>query len=327
MSFFSRLEIRSKDVDSLLCVGLDPHPDDLPEFTGDAAKAFCLKLIDATVDLVAAYKPNIAFFEALGPQGLIALKEVINSVPEEIPVILDAKRGDISSTAEAYAKAVYDTLGADAVTLSPYLGFDSIEPFISDPAHGGFVLCKTSNPSAVDLQDLLVRSDPAKTSITIPLYVQMAKLVNFWNTRDNLGLVVGATQPDSLTRVREVAPDLWILAPGVGAQGGNLKAALEAGLRKDGLGMLFPVSRGISRADDPRKVSFELRDAMNQIRDNMMVSGISVRNLQQDTSDQSGSDVGKIADSLLQADCIKFGNFTLKVGKSSLQFILICDVW
>jgi len=322
MSFISRLETRSKDVDSLLCIGLDPHPDDLTENSGEAAKAFCLQLIDATLDLAAAYKPNIAFFEALGPQGMTALKDVIAAVPEDVLVILDAKRGDISSTARAYAQAVFETLGADAVTLSPYLGFDSIEPFISDTEHGGFVLCKTSNPGAADLQDLLVISDPEETSTPIPLFIRMAQHVGTWNTRDNLGLVVGATQPDSLTRVREVVPDLWILAPGIGAQGGNLKVALEAGLREDGLGMLIPVSRGISRAVDPRKAAVELRDSINQIRREKLGNGLTAGYLPSYIRVQSGSDdVLKLADDLLYADCIKFGKFTLKSGIESPIYI------
>ena len=129
MSFFSRLETRSKDVDSLLCIGLDPHPDDLSEFTGEAAKVFCQQLIDSTLDLAVAYKPNIAFFEALGPQGMVALKDIIAELPEDVLVVLDAKRGDISSTAKAYAQAVFNTLGADAVTLSPYLGLTFYRAF------------------------------------------------------------------------------------------------------------------------------------------------------------------------------------------------------
>jgi uridine monophosphate synthetase len=137
MTFFSRLSTRIARIDSLLCVGLDPHPDDLPAFTGAAAKAFCLRLIDATADLAAAFKPNAAFFEALGPEGIAALRDVIAAVPDDVPVILDAKRGDIASTARAYAHAVFETLGADAVTINPYLGYDAVEPFIANPETSG----------------------------------------------------------------------------------------------------------------------------------------------------------------------------------------------
>ncbi len=163
-SFFSRLEFRIRAIDSLLCVGLDPHPSDLPEFTAKCVKEFCLRLIEATVDLAAAYKPNVAFFEVFGPEGIAALQEVIETVPDGIPVILDAKRGDISSTAQAYAQAVFKTMGADAVTINPYLGKDAVDPFILDPSKGVFMLCKTSNLGASDFQDLHVTVDRELTT-------------------------------------------------------------------------------------------------------------------------------------------------------------------
>ena len=189
---------------------------------------------------------------------MAALRDVIAAVPDEVPVLLDAKRGDIASTAEAYARAAFETLGADAITLSPYLGHDSLEPFLVDPARGVFLLCKTSNPGAGDLQDLpLADRFPAQR-----LFERVAELARGWNTRDNLGLVVGATHPEALAAVRKVAPELWILAPGVGAQGGDLEAALQAGLRADGLGLLIPVSRQISRAADPRQAARELVEQM-----------------------------------------------------------------
>jgi uridine monophosphate synthetase len=156
MSFFAQLSQRVREVDSLLCVGLDPHPADLTSPTTEAARDFCLRLIDATADLAAAFKPNIAFFEAFGAEGIAVLQQVISSVPEGIPVVLDAKRGDIASTAEAYAQAAFQILGAHAITLNPYLGHDSLEPFLNNPEHGVFLLCKTSNPGAADLQDLWV---------------------------------------------------------------------------------------------------------------------------------------------------------------------------
>jgi len=322
MGFFSLLEQRIKQVDSLLCVGLDPHPDDLTPFTADSARRFCLRLIAATADLAAAYKPNAAFFEVLGPEGISALREVISSVPDGIPVILDAKRGDISSTAKAYAQAVFETLGAHAVTLNPYLGYDAVEPFITDPNKGVFVLCKTSNPGAGDLQDLTVDSGQREVDSTthhpLPtarLYEHVARLAQTWNLRDNLGLVVGATQPESLSRVRAAAPDLWILAPGVGAQGGDLGAALQAGLRADGLGMLIPVSRGISRADDPRQAAQELREAIN--RERQVFSDQSPATSHQLPVPKHGS----LAVGLLEAGCIQFGSFTLKSGVESPIYI------
>jgi len=309
MTFFSQLETRIREIDSLLCVGLDPHPSDLPEFTAASAKEFCLRLIEATADLAAAYKPNAAFFEALGSEGVAALKDVIAAVPDDIPVILDAKRGDISSTAQAYAQAAFETLGADAITINPYLGKDAVDPFIANPEKGVFMLCKTSNPGAADLQDLSVGVRQAS-----PLYVHVAQLAQSWNINDNLGLVVGATQPESLARVRAAAPDLWILAPGVGAQGGDLGVALQAGLRADGLGVLVPVSRGISRANDPRQAAQELRDAIYRAR----------RETSKPSTDERSS-ISKlqsaIAQGLLEAGCIKFGAFTLKSGVVSPIYI------
>ncbi|HBX69922.1 MAG TPA: orotate phosphoribosyltransferase [Chloroflexi bacterium] len=321
-TFFSRLESRARAVDSLLCVGLDPHPADLPEFTSEAAKEFCLRLIEATVDLAAAYKPNAAFFEALGPAGIAALRDVIAAIPDEIPVILDAKRGDISSTAQAYAQAAFETLGADALTINPYLGKDAVDPFIADPEKGAFMLCKTSNPRAGDLQDLPITPFPSPTGrgergVRVMLYEHVARLASQWNTHNNLGLVVGATQPESLARVRTAAPDVWILAPGVGAQGGDLRAALQAGLRADGLGMLIPVSRGISRAADPRQAALELRDSINIERSAVSgqpsAVGIATRS--------PLPALRSLAEGLLEAGCIKFGSFTLKSGIVSPIYI------
>jgi uridine monophosphate synthetase len=176
-----------------------------------------------------------------------------------IPIILDAKRGDIASTAEAYAKSAFENLGVDCITLSPYLGRDSIEPFIQNSEKGIFLLCKTSNPGAGDLQDLTLESGD-------PLHIHVAKLAQQWNTKNNVGLVVGATYPETLARVREVAPSMWFLAPGVGAQGGELESALKAGLRKDGKGMLINVSRSIARAEKPGLAAAELRDEIIEIK-------------------------------------------------------------
>lgn len=267
-SFFTFLEKRVDDSSSLLCVGLDPHVSDLPEPTAEAALAFSLNLVKQTARYAAAFKPNAAFFERFGTPGWDALKQVIDAIAEEsarlgsmIPVILDAKRGDISSTAEAYAESAFTTLGAHCITINPYLGRDSLDPFLSVPEKGIFLLCKTSNPGAADLQDLIV--NPEKP---VHLYEHVATLAQQWNTGNNIGLVVGATQLDALARVRAAAPSLWFLAPGVGAQGGDLEAALKAGLRRDGKGMLIPVSRGISRAANPATAAAELRDEILGIR-------------------------------------------------------------
>lgn len=310
-TFFTKLENRIRRTDSLLCIGLDPHPQDLIEPTASAAREFCLRLIDATSGTAAAYKPNAAFFEVLGPSGWQALKEVIDAIPGEIPVILDAKRGDIASTADAYARSAFDVLGVDAITISPYLGFDSIKPFLKDATRGVFLLCKTSNPGADDLQDL--RLDRAEGHVK--LYEKVAQLAQKWNTQDNLGVVVGATQPQALARVRQNSPGIWILAPGVGAQGGDLKTALEAGLREDGYGILLPVSRGISRAPDPKQAAVALNDEIRHLRKTI---------LEQPESAQSQFSPGlpeSIAEGLLEAGCVRFGEFTLKSGKKSPFYI------
>ena len=188
MSFFSRLSQRVQKVDSLLCVGLDPHPEDLPTASALAAKDFCLRLIEQTIKLTAAYKPNIAFFEVLGPEGISVLQEVIATIPEEIPVIIDAKRGDIASSAQAYTRAIFQTLGAQALTINPYLGRDAIEPFIVDPEKGAFLLCKTSNPGASDLQDAILAGFNPSSNMSIPeyLYEKVALLAKEWNVHDNL---------------------------------------------------------------------------------------------------------------------------------------------
>jgi uridine monophosphate synthetase len=288
-TFFSFLEKRVDDCSSLLCVGLDPHVNDLrtdgqlPVPTAASALDFCLNLVKQTAPYAAAFKPNAAFFEVFGAEGWTALKQIIEAIDAEskrlgsmIPVILDAKRGDIASTAEAYAKSAFETLGAHCITLSPYLGKDSIEPFLNYPEKGVFLLCKTSNAGSGDLQDVMVldEEERGKTkdgdlfplSSFIPLYIHVARLAQSWNTKNNIGLVVGATHIEALKRVRADAPDLWFLAPGVGAQGGELEAALKAGLRKDGKGMLIPISRGISRAEKPGLAAAEIRDEILHIK-------------------------------------------------------------
>lgn len=265
-SFFTFLEKRVDDASSLLCIGLDPHIEDLKESTAASALDFCLSLVKATTSYAAAFKPNAAFFEVFGAEGWMALKQVIDAIHDEsnrlgsrIAIILDAKRGDIASTAEAYAQSAFENLSVDAITLSPYLGRDSIEPFIQDQEKGVFLLCKTSNPGSGDLQDVALNNGQM-------VYEYVARLAQGWNTKNNIGLVVGATHPEALARVRVAAPDLWFLVPGVGAQGGDLESALKAGLRKDGKGLLVNVSRSLARASDPRRAAAELRDQIMNIQ-------------------------------------------------------------
>jgi len=276
-TFFSFLEKRVDDCSSLLCVGLDPHINDLSAPTAASALDFCLNLVKQTAPYASAFKPNAAFFEVFGAEGWTALKQVIEAIDAEskrlgsmIPVILDAKRGDISSTAEAYAKSAFENLGVHCITLSPYLGKDSIEPFLNYSEKGVFLLCKTSNAGSMDFQNLLVLP-PAEDS-PMPMYNYVAKLAQQWNTNNNIGIVVGATHPQIMSNIRASAPDLWFLAPGVGTQGSDLESALKAGLRKDGKGMLINVSRSLARAENPKVAAAEIRDQILHIKREMKMA-------------------------------------------------------
>ena len=314
-SFFTLLDRHVQVTNSLLCIGLDPHPDDLPEPTAAAAVQFCLDLIKATSRYAAAYKPNAAFFELYGPEGWAGLKTVIDAVRQAsnrlgtvIPVILDAKRGDIASTAEAYAKSTFEELGAHAVTLSPYLGQDSLAPFLADREKGVFLLCRTSNAGSRDVQELPLADGRS-------LFEAVADLAQSWNEKNNIGLVVGATQPEALARVRARSPKAWFLAPGIGAQGGDLEAALTAGLRDDGFGMLLPVSRAISRAADPGRAAVDLRDSIESIRHQVQRERAAAKS--EGRGAKGDADVSQLAQDLVDSGCVKFGSFKLKSGLTS----------
>ncbi len=310
MGFFTRLEERARQINSLVCVGLDPHPADLPRPQALAARDYCLRLIEATAEVALAFKPNVAFFEAFGPSGLEALQQVIAAVPKDIAVILDAKRGDIPSTAQAYAQAAFEVLGAQAITLNPYLGYDALQPFLAYPERGVFLLCRSSNPGAADLQDLRLLEAYQGVG-DLRLYERLALMAAQWNSDDNLGLVVGATQPQALAQVRALAPDLWFLLPGVGVQGGDLSAALQAGLRQDGMGVLVAVSRSLGRADDPGQAARALRDEINRYRQRSLPDEVQAL----------PAGLRPLADNLLQAGCVQFGQFTLKSGLISPIYI------
>jgi uridine monophosphate synthetase len=270
-TFFTFLEKRVDDCSSLLCIGLDPHVNDLSAPTAASALDFCLNLVKQTAPYAAAFKPNAAFFEVFGAKGWTALKDVIEAINEQsdrlgsrIPIILDAKRGDIASTAEAYAKSAFENLGVDCITLNPYLGKDSIEPFIQNPEKGVFLLCKTSNAGSMDFQNLLVL--PLGSDSPMPLYNYVAHLAQEWNVNNNIGIVVGATHPQIMSNIRASVPDMWFLSPGIGAQGGELELALKSGLRKDGKGMLINTSRSVARAEKPGLAAAELRDQIVNIK-------------------------------------------------------------
>lgn len=270
MAFLDQLRAAQAAHDSLLCVGLDPEPARFPQaWRGDASKLldFCTAIVDATHDLVCAFKPQIAYFAAHRAEAALErLVEHIHAVAPGVPVILDAKRGDIGSTAEQYAKEAFERYRADAVTLSPFMGFDSIEPYLAYPDKGLILLCRTSNPGGSDLQAQRL----ADGSL---LYEHVARLAaGPWNRHGQLGLVVGATFPGEIARVRELAPSLPLLIPGVGAQGGDADATVKAGWRPDGP-VIVNSSRAVLYAGDradfasaARAVALSTRDALNRAK-------------------------------------------------------------
>jgi orotidine-5'-phosphate decarboxylase len=267
--FRQRLDRAVRTPNSLVCVGLDPDPALLPGDLGEPPEAilrFNRRIVDATADLVAAYKPQIAFYSALGAEAELAAS--IRYIRERAPhalVILDAKRNDIGNTARAYAREAFARYDADIVTVNPYMGSDSVLPFLEDPERAAAVLCRTSNPGARDFQDLIGDG--------LPLYRQVAAhAAAHWNGRDNLLLVVGATYPRELAALREAHPELVFLVPGIGAQGGDLDATLAAGLDADGRGLLVNSARAIiyaggGRAEAIRAAAAELRTAINRGRE------------------------------------------------------------
>ena len=297
-SFTHTLRQRWQAADSMLCVGLDPDPARIPAHLGTGPEAidrFCRDIIAATADTVCAFKPQIAYFAAQGAEEVLAgLIAHIHAKHPGIPVILDAKRGDIGSTARQYGVEAFDRFKADALTLSPFMGFDSIEPYFEWAGRGLILLCRTSNPGGNDLQALSVlpagnatgippgaqsprqsASDTASGAQPEKLYEHLARLAaGPWNVNGELGLVVGATFPDELARVRALAPRLPLLVPGVGAQGGDVNATVRAGLDADGYGLVINSSRailyagkGTDFADQARKAAVATRDAIRAARD------------------------------------------------------------
>jgi orotidine-5'-phosphate decarboxylase len=263
MSFNQTLTAALASRGSHLCVGLDPDLGTLPaefEPEPDEVLRFVSGIVEATAEFAAAYKPNSAFYEIMGPAGMEVLQAVIASVPEGIPVILDVKRGDIDNTDERYASAAFDVFNAGAATVSPYMGGDSLEPFLRRADRGVFVLCHTSNPGSADLQELSVDG--------VPLYLKVAERCNEWNTNGNVGLVAGATFAADIARIRAVCPGLPILVPGVGAQAGDLAGAATAaaGEGRD-QPFLLSASRSIMSASTGPDHQHAAAEAARELRD------------------------------------------------------------
>ena len=274
MHFMTALRAAWQQRNSLLCVGLDPDPAKFPahlQGKPDAIFEFCKSIVDATADLVCCFKPQIAYFAARRAEDqLEALIEHIHGAYPAIPVVLDAKRGDIGSTAEQYAIEAFERFKADAITVNPYMGRDSVDPYLAYPDKGVILLCRTSNPGGSDLQFLEVDAPKGR----MKLYEHVARTVaEDWNTSGNCGLVVGATFPAEIARVRELTGDMPLLVPGIGAQGGDVAATLAAGRTANGAGLMINSSRAIlyagkdeAFAEAARKAALDTRDAINAHR-------------------------------------------------------------
>jgi len=268
MTFKAKLRASEDATGSLLCLGLDPEPDLLPpavERSPAGIAGFVRTIVQAVGDAVSSYKLNLAFYERWGREASWLLDQALAALPKDRPVILDAKRGDVGSTAQSYAHAVFEAWGADAVTVHPYLGYDSIAPFLAHKDKEVFIVCRTSNPGAAEFQHLRSEGEA--------LYRHVARAGVRWDHHDNVGFVVGATAPAELRDVRQIAGDRLLLVPGVGAQGGELGAAVRAALRPDGRGAIMPISRGIlfasagvDYADAARSAAVRYRDAINALR-------------------------------------------------------------
>lgn len=273
--FRDRLRDAAQLANSLVCVGLDPNPDRMPPhiWESDDVKGSIVRfnrgIVEATADLVCAYKPNLGFYAALGLDGLAALVETRELIPSHIPVILDCKTNDMGDTARGYARGYFDEWDFDAITVNPYMGEDSLQPYLECEGRGVIVLCKTSNPGSGDFQDRSLGAGER------PLFMDVAARAADWEGRypASVGLVVGATYPSQLAEVRAQCPELPILLPGIGSQGGDLEGAVSAGVGQDGLDLMVSSSRGITYAgtgpdfaSKSRNAAMELRDAINRVR-------------------------------------------------------------
>jgi orotidine-5'-phosphate decarboxylase len=273
MTFLAKLNEAVERTNSLVCVGLDPDPALMPLINGRGAHdlraedviEFNRKIIDATSDLVCCFKPNVAFFEAFGSIGHEILRGTLAAVPQDVPVIADAKRGDIGNSSAAYARAIFDELGCDAMTVNGYGGKDAVEPFLEYTDKGVIIWCRSSNPSAIDFQDLEVDY----LGRQMPLWQAVAHKAREWNRNGNVGIVMGATYPDQLKEARELCPDMPILVPGIGSQEGNLRDAVLAGVDSQKNGIIVNASRSVIYASRDSDYAMAARSAAAQLRDHI----------------------------------------------------------
>ena len=300
MGFYERIINRWETAHTLLCVGLDPRGITDP----DKLYSWVCSIIDATKAYTACYKPNSAFYEALGWEGMRVLERILAYIPEDIPVILDVKRADIGPTAQAYADACFSVLKADAVTVNPYMGRDAVDPFLLHEDRAVFVLARTSNPHAKDVQDHYVLGEP--------LYSFIAKQAVSWSPL--VGLVVAGNDSQALQLLRHQLPDTWFLSPGIGAQGGDIALAIQAGARSDGLGIIPVVARGITEAENPREAARSYAEAIKKAVETVKAS--NTKNMQVVSGFKH-----KLMEGLITTQCFKKGSFVLKSGKVSPFYI------
>ncbi|MFW6234435.1 MAG: orotidine-5'-phosphate decarboxylase [Spirochaetota bacterium] len=331
--FFYELERRYSDIDSLLCVGLDPRVE-FGTNVGEQLFTHNARIVDATRELALAYKPNIAFYEAHGQEGLDALRRTLAHIGPEVPVILDAKRGDIGSTATAYAMAAFEDLGVRCITVSPYLGTDSLLPFLDFDDTALFALCRTSNPSARELQHVPVGPDNE------PFYLTVAEVMTDFSPR--IGLVVGATDGEALRAIRNRYPACWILAPGVGAQGATASETILSGADPEGGKIIPVVARAVAGADDPREAALryrdEIRGASEKVRNRgtLPPSRYTTEYASEETTESPQTADGGFAGlqrlsddelkrlffaKLIDFGCFQTGQFTLKSGLPSPFYV------
>lgn len=274
MNFRQKLAITSQRNNSLLCVGLDPYQKMIT--TKDELFSLNHLIIEATADLACAYKPNLAIYEGMGTEGLSALVQTLGFIREinpDTPIIGDGKRGDIGNCSLAYTSMLFEKYKFDAVTVNPYMGYDSMEPFTQYKDKGIFVLCRTSNPGGQDIQELMVMQKGSSNAL--PLYEVVAELALKWNQNNNVGLVVGATYPEQISSIRQICPNMLFLIPGVGFQGGNIQKTVQSAIDAEGGGFIINVSRQIMNAAQksgdrrrtPREAVREMRRVAHQIRD------------------------------------------------------------